>query len=191
MTTKSKDIKPIETRYSGYRFRSRLEARWGVFFNAMGMKWTYEPEGFHLSDGTLYLPDFFLPELECWVEVKPFKPSVPEVKKCEQLAEEGHAVVLVWGLPDENAMLVYCSDLTDGSGGIDWWDTCHWSVSLDGELCIDSGNDRRDRTFWGGNFDQSFRGMKLSGDVAQDLMPVIEAGGRAREARWGRGEQPR
>jgi hypothetical protein len=28
-------IKAIETRYKGYRFRSRLEARWSVFFDAM------------------------------------------------------------------------------------------------------------------------------------------------------------
>ena len=28
------EIKPIETHYKGYRFRSRLEARWAVFFDA-------------------------------------------------------------------------------------------------------------------------------------------------------------
>lgn len=32
------DIKPIETHYNGYRFRSRLEARWAVFFDALGIK---------------------------------------------------------------------------------------------------------------------------------------------------------
>lgn len=52
------DIKPIETEYNGYMFRSRLEARWAVFFDSMGIKYEYEPEGFTLSDGTNYLPDF-------------------------------------------------------------------------------------------------------------------------------------
>lgn len=47
----------IETRYKGYRFRSRLEARWAVFFDALGLKWEYEPEGFELPSGR-YLPDF-------------------------------------------------------------------------------------------------------------------------------------
>lgn len=51
-------IKAIETRYRGYRFRSRLEARWAVFFDALGIEWQYEPEGFELADGTRYLPDF-------------------------------------------------------------------------------------------------------------------------------------
>lgn len=54
------DIKPIETVYKGYRFRSRLEARWAVFFDTIGAKWEYEPEGYKLKDGTYYLPDFLL-----------------------------------------------------------------------------------------------------------------------------------
>ena len=52
------DIKPIETYYNGYRFRSRLEARWAVFFDALGVKYEYEPEGFKLPSGRMYLPDF-------------------------------------------------------------------------------------------------------------------------------------
>lgn len=55
-------IKPIETVYNGYRFRSRLEARWAVFFDALGVEYEYEPEGFTFTDSgnnTLYyLPDF-------------------------------------------------------------------------------------------------------------------------------------
>lgn len=41
---------PIETRYKGYRFRSRLEARWAVFFDVLGVRWEYEPEGYDLTD---------------------------------------------------------------------------------------------------------------------------------------------
>ena len=51
-------IKAIETQYKGYRFRSRLEARWAVFFDALGLAWEYEPEGFELGGGVRYLPDF-------------------------------------------------------------------------------------------------------------------------------------
>lgn len=53
-------MKAIETEYSGVKFRSRLEARWAVFFDALGIKWQYEPEGFELRDGTRYVPDFSL-----------------------------------------------------------------------------------------------------------------------------------
>ena len=54
------NLKPIETVYKGYRFRSRLEARWAVFFDACGVDWEYEPEGFDLGGGLMYLPDFLL-----------------------------------------------------------------------------------------------------------------------------------
>lgn len=70
-------IAAIETHYGGCRFRSRLEARWAVFFDRMHWPWIYEPQGFELSwrlslvDGPLtYLPDFHLPGLRLWVEVK-------------------------------------------------------------------------------------------------------------------------
>lgn len=64
-------IKAIETSYAGCRFRSRTEARWAVFFDALGTPWTYEPQGYTVGpDRTPYLPDFYLPDLELWVEVK-------------------------------------------------------------------------------------------------------------------------
>ena len=66
-------IKAIETKAYGRRFRSRLEARWAVFFTHMGLKWEYEPEGFDI-DGVRYLPDFCVqtPQGEpVWYEIKP------------------------------------------------------------------------------------------------------------------------
>ena len=56
-------MKAIETEYNGYGFRSRLEARWAVFFDTLGIRYEYEPEGFVLSNGEQYLPDFFFPIL--------------------------------------------------------------------------------------------------------------------------------
>lgn len=65
-------ITAIETRYRGYRFRSRLEARWAVFFDSLGIKWEYEPQGYKVGvvAKKAYLPDFFLPATKTWVEVK-------------------------------------------------------------------------------------------------------------------------
>ncbi len=64
------DYKAIETYYNGYRFRSRLEARWAVFFDALGIKYEYEPEGYIGLNDIYYLPDFYLPEENVYVEVK-------------------------------------------------------------------------------------------------------------------------
>ena len=64
-------IKPIQTYYKGYHFRSRLEARWAVFFDKFGVEWQYETEGYILNNGEWYLPDFYLPELNIYLEIKP------------------------------------------------------------------------------------------------------------------------
>ncbi len=69
-------IKAIETEYNGYKFRSRLEARWAVFFDEAEIKYEYEPEGFEInfndpSNTVRYLPDFHLPDFDVYCEVKP------------------------------------------------------------------------------------------------------------------------
>ena len=88
------DYKPIETEYNGYRFRSRLEARWAVFFDQLGIKYEYEPEGFELSDGTWYLPDFYLTESNSFFEVKGIM-SDKDSHKIEQLIKDTLKVVTI------------------------------------------------------------------------------------------------
>ena len=57
----------IPTTHAGTRFRSRLEARWAAFFDAIGWRWEYEP--FDLAG---YIPDFaILGPRPLLVEVKP------------------------------------------------------------------------------------------------------------------------
>lgn len=65
-------IRPIATRYGGVLFRSRLEARWAVFFDCLHIPWEYEPQGFDIGDGQAYLPDFILGLGDLvYAEVKP------------------------------------------------------------------------------------------------------------------------
>lgn len=89
-------LKPIETHYRGYRFRSRLEARWAVFMDALGVAWTYEVEGFDLGVAGLYLPDFWLPQIECWVEIKGLPPTHAEIQKAQALASAGGRPVVLF-----------------------------------------------------------------------------------------------
>lgn len=99
-------IKAIETHYKGYRFRSRLEARWAVFFDALGIQWEYEPEGFELPDGTRYLPDFWLPRLQTYIEIKGQTPSGDEYKKAQFLSEKA-SVWIVAGAPLDAFMWMF------------------------------------------------------------------------------------
>jgi len=103
-------IKAIETVYRGYRFRSRLEARWAVYFDGLGLRWRYESTGWDLPSGP-YLPDFalLLPDMarrpkgaQYWVEVKGCEPTAEEKRLCRELtAATNHRTFLVVGDPIE------------------------------------------------------------------------------------------
>ena len=93
-------VKIIETTYRGWRFRSRLEARWAVYFDSVGLIWEYEKEGFELEGGR-YLPDFWFPQTRCWGEVKPELFGPDELRRVWHLsAASGRDVVLLIGQPD-------------------------------------------------------------------------------------------
>ena len=71
------NLAAIQTNYAGHRFRSRLEARYAVFFDTLNIAWEYEAQGYEVEDrlnfgtGTgRYLPDFWLPEHGIHAEVK-------------------------------------------------------------------------------------------------------------------------
>lgn len=90
-------IKAIETEYKNYRFRSRLEARWAVFFDTLGIEYQYEKEGFDLN-GTRYLPDFWLPKQDCFIEIKGVMPTCEELGKAFLLSwYSGKYVHILWG----------------------------------------------------------------------------------------------
>ena len=110
-------IKSIETYYKGYLCRSRTEARWMVAFDKVDIKYEYEPEGFDLGKSGKYLPDFYLPQVDMYAEVKGRPFNIQELKKAKALALESKKVVLLldgpparkayWGIhPDE-----YCADV--------------------------------------------------------------------------------
>ena len=98
-------MKIIETKYNGIIFRSRLEARWAVVFDAMSIPYHYEIEGFSGKNFS-YLPDFWLPTKNVFVEVKGFQEHFDreswsmneDFLKCMGLAEEGgHSVLWLYG----------------------------------------------------------------------------------------------
>jgi len=104
------NVRVIQTIYKGYKFRSRLEARWAVCLDTLGIEWEYEPEGFDLICG-YYLPDFWLPYPEehnysgypnagHWLEIKGQEPSQHELSALLHLAiATNHSSFVVWGSP--------------------------------------------------------------------------------------------
>ena len=102
--TTASGLKSIETLYRGHRFRSRLEARWAVFLDAIRLNWEYEVEGYELPDGTRYLPDFRVKTPQGnhrWLEIKPSSiESDPKFDKFEKaLHGTGESAVIASGSP--------------------------------------------------------------------------------------------
>jgi hypothetical protein len=118
-------IKAIETEYNGYKFRSRLEARWAVFFDALGVKYEYEKEGYQLDSGW-YLPDFWLPGLDFWLEIKGDEATIKEEYLAQELAAMTNKSVSI--LTGQIGLSAYDHGLTiyegDGSMCDFFWAEC-------------------------------------------------------------------
>lgn len=135
MAKKIFGFKPIETVWNGYRFRSRTEARWAVFFTHLNMPFEYEKEGFRLEDGTFYLPDFWLPDLSMWLEIKGAPPSDDEITKAELLCSgNGNPVGIFHGLPGENQGIVIANSIFGCGGGRIRFDDVDWGTTTGGKL---------------------------------------------------------
>lgn len=147
------ELKAIETRYKGYRFRSRLEARWAVFFDTLGVVWDYEREGFDLGEHGYYLPDFWLPRYETWWEVKPDRCGAESMAKIIALHETSvQSVIVSFGKPVDGQPF----HGTRFGGYSDLW-SCEVPLSayptlnsrLTNFLALHSGEDSQSESQWG------------------------------------------
>lgn len=82
------------TLYKDVTFRSKLEARVAYLMDHHSVSWLYEPVRFIL-DGFTYLPDFYLPEFDCYIEVKPDE-NGPRLEKTVALRDAGYKVITVF-----------------------------------------------------------------------------------------------
>jgi hypothetical protein len=87
----------IKTNYKGITFRSRLESRFATLMDELHIRYIYEPMKYNLIDGGTYMIDFFLPDQQLYVELKPKWPHIEEESKCEQMSARGFRVALLYG----------------------------------------------------------------------------------------------
>lgn len=125
-------VSPIETCYRNHLFRSRLEARWAVFLDALGIRWEYEKEGYQLDGLGYYLPDFWLPNWGLWLEIKGQPHNEDAIVLADALAEGTEtAAALFHGLPCENTGFVKCQDCTESTGGFYETYLAQWAWDLE------------------------------------------------------------
>lgn len=175
--------KAIPTFYRGCRFRSRLEARWAVFFDRIGVEWRYEPQGYFLKQRP-YLPDFFIPKWEMFVEIKPHLLREDSIELCTQLAAEtSRTVMLLQGDPYPGEHRITLDSINDQTGASYEFGTCRrcdaiWLVGV-GEFegfagAVEKCDCKGDR-------------LPLTGDWAKRTYAALIA---ARSARFEHGENP-
>ena len=172
-------IKPIETKYNGFRFRSRLEARWAIFFDMIGLKYEYEVEGFEINE-IRYLPDFYLPTLDRWFEIKAKPLSEYEMKKCEEFCfnkdNESIKFSVLIGSPE-------AVKIDDFAGVLEYvWE---WpSEKYPGDVRILAPEELSEREY----YSRFVRGLWVVPNVTEEELNV--AATASREARFEFGESP-
>lgn len=130
------DITPIPTRYAGCFFRSRLEARWAVFFDSLNIAWEYEPEAFSLPSGN-YLPDFRLTlgadRHKSWFEVKPDNHKGDDQRWFDLCTASGMYLFAAFGIPRPNQDFLWSER---GNGWIEMF--CHegWDNFYSFAVCL-------------------------------------------------------
>ena len=103
--------------YKGICFRSKLEARWAVVFDALGIEWEYEPETFKSTffgngDPIYYRPDFYFPEFDKYAEVKPNDEKLFEIQdKLSIMVDYGgplaNGIIILGTIPDSTKIVNY------------------------------------------------------------------------------------
>ena len=183
-------IQPIETRYAGCRFRSRLEARWAVFFDQLKIQWFYEPQGW-LTLGAPYLPDFYLPHQNLWFEVKGRPSQIGDSgRRYESLAlgTRRRVILAVGDIPRPDEDIATCEGVNanhymevfypEGWDNYQAWCRCDMCGATDVQFMGWNGRNCKCHP--------SDRGCG-AGERHPDLLAAYEA---ARSARFEHGERP-
>ena len=197
-------IKAIDTQYRGYLFRSRLEARWAVFFDTCGVKWEYEPEGFELPNGEMYLPDFKVygcteraPSV-MWIEVKGQMTNKDASKIAGFIGDEAgrythtyypNALLIVSNIPDGETFDEIMDAQSDcGSGWVrrDDWQGDYMPFNfqtIDGDFftCHLCANGHGGLSFIGADSNY-FSDAEMAGNLDEEL--TVYAFKKARQARF-------
>ena len=141
-----------KTRYAGHMFDSRLEARHAAFFDLLGEPYVPHADTITLQGGTQgstkYTPDFYMPRLCMYIEVKPCYPTEEALQKACWLAVQRNVyVAVVYGgsleSPFAHAQVEYThphhngvAAVTIDSAGSITGHRASWVVGDDGQVCL-------------------------------------------------------
>lgn len=111
------DVQAQKDWYNGIEFRSKLESKTAQALDNIGIRYEYEPEGYKLSNGMWYRPDFWLPDAKQFIECKGIMSSTDSAKIMGLVEDTDHPVLVIsydkammvqrfWDAP-ENEIVTY------------------------------------------------------------------------------------
>lgn len=152
-------IKPQPVTYRGVTYRSTTEGSWAAFFDVMGIDYNYEEEWYRTKFGG-YMPDFYLPYIDLYVEIKREFPdwmTIRETDKlmdlCQKLSKRG---IVLFGRPKPGQMAF----LIDGDGEGSFHSISEVNV-LGGSLTFLRGDGRNKYIFFVAQVPKSYRRKAL------------------------------
>lgn len=96
---------PIQVYFCGTKYRCTAEAQWAAVFHELALRPHYEPESFLLPSGK-YLPDFWLPDSDVYIEIKgKYSGAEPDRYK-EFVLQTKRPLLFVAGYPRPNRYLL-------------------------------------------------------------------------------------
>ncbi len=172
--------KKTMTDYNGELFRTRTEARWAVFFDSLKEEWEREPDDFVAS----FTPSFFLPRLDCYLDIKRREPTAEDDRRYSEFAIlADRPIAIAWNLPFvareyegrygkgyvTDRLQVCCGESTDNGGGLTWIYRSFWAIDKKGKLCLCCNNDRDSRCFWTPSSWEPYQSMKQVSQIASPI----------------------
>jgi len=167
----------LPTTFNHVTYRSRKEARFAFALHALNITFVYEPMVFSRPQGGKYMPDFFLPQQQLWVELKPQRPHLEEELKCEEMSASGFRVVLMYG--EKIECLPFRTEATAKreSGSRDY----KHKDGLRGMAWIDGEKLAGDTVFVMGGNPRGHSALELCGPTDQ---PHLDQVSSTRDMRW-------
>lgn len=99
-------MKAIPTIYNGIELKSRFEANVAYLFSQLSLKWQYEPTSFLLPEcGLHYMPDFYLPQVSLWTEVRGY-----ELEGVDLRIVEFASMIYTGKMGDQDYLLIKSTD---------------------------------------------------------------------------------
>lgn len=104
----------LQVFYKDQAFRNHLDARWAVFFSALGAKWEYFACDGSQTEGSQHTPDFFITmksghgaqfeKAGYWVFIKSLPPTEADLHQVSRFcAASDHHGYMFYGMPGENS----------------------------------------------------------------------------------------